>query len=87
MADYDDNDPPFRVIATLRHKGVEYRVAHAYVWSRKASATFEWEENNDSCDCNRSLYINRCCDPAFPIMPCGDEIELIGLEFVPVEAN
>lgn len=36
-----------------------------------------WEEGNYSCDCNKSLFIQRQCDPNFPEMKCGDEIKLI----------
>jgi hypothetical protein len=45
-------------------------------------ARFQYEENNYSCDCNRSLFIQRYCDDEFPEMDCGDEIELVNLEFV-----
>jgi hypothetical protein len=40
---------------------------------------FIWEDGNYSCDCNRSLFIQRCCDETFPDFKCGDEIELIGI--------
>lgn len=43
---------------------------------------FIWEEGNYSCDCNRSLFIQRCCDESFPSLPCNSEdnqIELIGI--------
>jgi len=43
---------------------------------------FQYEENNYSCDCNRSLFIQRYCDESFPEMGCGDEIELVELEIV-----
>jgi hypothetical protein len=45
-------------------------------------ARFQYEENNYSCDCNRSLFIQRYCDENFQEMDCGDEIELVNLEFV-----
>ncbi len=41
-----------------------------------------WEEGNGSCDCNRSLYIARHCDPHFLEMDCGDTINLVSLEFI-----
>jgi hypothetical protein len=45
-------------------------------------ARFQYEENNYSCDCNRSLFIQRNCDGNFPEMNCGEEIELVSLEIV-----
>ena len=43
---------------------------------------FQYEKNNYSCDCNRSLFIQRYCDENFPEMDCGDEIELLKLEII-----
>lgn len=43
---------------------------------------FQYEKNNYSCDCNKSLLIQRYCDESFPEMNCGDEIELVNLEVV-----
>lgn len=43
---------------------------------------FQYEENNYSCDCNRSLFIQRYCDESFLEMDCGNEIELVNLEIV-----
>lgn len=43
---------------------------------------FQYEENNYSCDCNRSLFIQRYCDESFSEMNCGEEIELVNLEIV-----
>lgn len=40
---------------------------------------FIWEDGNYACDCNRSLFIQRCCDENFPDFTCGHEIELIGI--------
>lgn len=40
---------------------------------------FIWEDGNYSCDCNRSLFIQRCCDKDFSDFPCGHEIKLIGI--------
>ncbi|MDR6555416.1 hypothetical protein J2736_006678 [Paenibacillus qinlingensis] len=36
-----------------------------------------WTEGNFSCDCNRSSFIQEHCDSEFPLMDCGDTIELI----------
>jgi len=50
---------------------------------------FWWTEGNGSCDCNRSLYLNRqhglnlgtMEDGAFdvPELPCGNTIKLVSL--------
>jgi hypothetical protein len=38
------------------------------------SAEYAFFEGNYSCDCNKSLFIRRYCDPTFPEKNCGDEI-------------
>ena len=43
---------------------------------------FQYEENNYSCDCNRSLFIQRNCDENFPEFNCGNLIELVSLDIV-----
>ena len=42
-------------------------------------ADYQATEGNQSCDCNKSLYIQRYCDPSFPEMDCGDEIQLVSM--------
>jgi hypothetical protein len=42
---------------------------------------FIWTEGNYACDCNRSLFIQRYCNPEFPELPCGDAIDLIEFPF------
>jgi hypothetical protein len=41
------------------------------------AARFMFFEGNYSCDCNKSLFIQRDCgDKGFLEMNCGDEIEI-----------
>lgn len=42
-------------------------------------ARFIWAEGNNSCDCNRSVYIARYADSSFREMECGDKIKLVEL--------
>lgn len=55
----------------------EYDFGYEY---EKECAKFMFEEGNYSCDCNKSLFINRHCDDKFKELDCGDEIELIELD-------
>ena len=50
-----------------------------YVW-KQGDWRFIFEEGNYSCDCNKSLFIQRQCDPLFPDMKCGDKIKMTWLE-------
>lgn len=45
-------------------------------------SVYMWTEGNFSCDCNRSRMIKEYCDDGFPEMDCGEEIQLVNLEFV-----
>lgn len=41
-----------------------------------------WEDGNYACDCNRSIFIQRCCDENFPKLPCNvdeNQIKLIDI--------
>jgi hypothetical protein len=44
------------------------------------SARYIFFDGNYSCDCNKSLFIQRYCDKDFPEMECGDEIEIQNFE-------
>lgn len=44
------------------------------------SMEYMFEDGNYSCDCNRSLFIQRQCDEDFPDMKCGDTIEMVSFE-------
>ena len=78
----------FRIV--LRHSGKEYVVWDDYfVFEGQTpngtpldGALYMWESGNYSCDCNKSLFIQRQCDPNFPDMNCGESIELVSLDQV-----
>lgn len=66
----------FKVV--LRHSGKEYVVYDDYYLEAPNDISqYMWEEGNYSCDCNKSLFIQRQCDEEFPDMTCGDTIELV----------
>lgn len=83
----------FKIV--LRHSGKEYIVwDDLYVFEDQESygepldgARFMWEEGNYSCDCNKSLFIQRQCDPSFPDMHCGESIELVSLDQVTTNSD
>ena len=62
---------------TLKYKGNIYKFEYDFGYDYpEDAALFQFEENNYSCDCNRSLFIQRYCDEDFEDMDCGEEIEL-----------
>lgn len=69
-----------------RYRGKKYVTFQDYYIFEQTpdSLNDDWEyiyrEGNYSCDCNRSLFIQRQCDPAFPDLQCGDKIKMISLE-------
>jgi hypothetical protein len=70
----------------LKHEGKVYRFYYDFGYEYpKESAEFMFSDGNYACDCNRSLFIQRYCEPSFPEMDCGNKIELLGLKvrFVP----
>ncbi len=64
-------------IMDLVYKGtvypLEYNFGKEY---EESTARFMFFDGNYSCDCNKSLFIQRHCDKDFPEMECGDEIEI-----------
>lgn len=71
--------PCASITATLRHEGREFTVVAHYGGRISVGTVLSiWEDGNDSCDCNRCLYIRDQCDPAFPDMGCGETIEMVG---------
>jgi hypothetical protein len=66
--------------ATLEYNGKTHTVKEEYRYASNEGIEFMWEEGNWSCDCNKSLMIQRQVDPDFPEMDCGDEIKLVKLE-------
>ncbi len=71
----------YAVRVYLRYKGVTY--SYEEMFEDAHMADYQYREGNYACDCNRSLFIGRYCDPDFPELVCGEEIELVAL--TPVE--
>jgi len=62
----------------LKYKDKEYFYEDDFGYEYPSeSVEFQYKENNYSCDCNRSLFIQRYCDENFPELNCGDKIKLI----------
>ena len=70
-------------IVTLKYNDKEYTYEHNFGKEFPEDVVrFQYEENNYSCDCNKSLFIQRNCDENFPEFNCGDLIELVNLDIV-----
>lgn len=70
-----------KVNIELKYKGKTYNFTDDG-YEDIEHAEYMWEEGNYSCDCNKSLFIQRNCDESFNYgeeMPCGDKIELVSL--------
>lgn len=52
---------------------IEYNLGKEY---EEENAEFYFFDGNMSCDCNKSLLIQRQCCEYFPEFNCGDEIEI-----------
>lgn len=62
---------------TLVYQGVEYPFSYDFGFGYDPeSARYMFEDGNYSCDCNRSLFLNRELDGIFPELTCGNEIEM-----------
>jgi hypothetical protein len=73
-------------VCTFKYKDKEYIIDYDFGYEYpKESAEFMFSDGNYACDCNRSVFIQRYCEPSFPEMDCGNKIELLGLKvrFVP----
>lgn len=71
--------------AVYSFDGKEYVTFHDhYIWVQPDDYEGQWEyiyrEGNYSCDCNKSLFIQRQCDPSFPDMTCGHKIKMTSLQ-------
>jgi hypothetical protein len=78
---YQGKDVRVQTVAsmTFEYQGKRYEAQENYGYGYPGhTAEFDIEENNNSCDCNRSALI-RETDESFPELPCGEEIELIEL--------
>jgi len=64
----------------LHYNGVTYSYEDAFEDAHMAE--YQYTDGNYGCDCNRSLFIARHCDPDFPDMECGETIELLRLEHI-----
>lgn len=68
------------LFADLKYRNKNYKVKEDFGYEfPEETAIYMWKDGNNSCDCNRSLYIKRQCDKNFPDMKCGDKIELVKL--------
>lgn len=62
---------------TFKYNGNEYYYEENFGKEyTEDSARFMFFDGNYSCDCNKSLFIQRECDESFPEMGCGDEIQI-----------
>lgn len=70
-------------VGTFRYKGKEFVIHYDFGYEYEEEyAEFSFLENNYSCDCNRSLFIQRKYgEDAIPELDCGEEIELIDYHF------
>lgn len=70
-------------VCTLRYKDVEYLLHHDFGYEfKEEQAIFMFTIGNYSCDCNKSLFIQReYGEDAIPELGCGDEIELLDYHF------
>jgi hypothetical protein len=74
----------FKVKMHLRHDGKDFQFDWDSYYPTEDAARFDIEENNYSCDCNRSLLIQQELDSSFPQMECGDTVELVDYQLEPV---
>ena len=70
-------------VGTLKYKDQEFVIHRDFGYEYSAEdAVFMFEEDDYSCDCNRSLFIrNEYGDDSIPFLPCGNEIELLDYRF------
>jgi hypothetical protein len=68
-------------VIDLKYKEMIYNIECDFGYEYgEESAKFMFYEGNYSCDCNKSLFIQRQCDENFPFLDCGDEIEIVKFE-------
>lgn len=70
-------------IGTLKYKDVEFVIHYDFGYEfPEEQAIFMFEEGNYSCDCNKSLFIQReYGEDVIEELHCGDEIELVDYHF------
>jgi hypothetical protein len=65
------------------YKGIEYPFSYDYGYGYEAdNAYYHFHDGDYSCDCNRSLFIQRMGHDDFPAMECGNEISIKDFEVV-----
>ena len=63
---------------TCLYNGKEYKFEYNFGKEYpEESASFMFFDGNYSCDCNKSLFIQRYCDESFPELLCGDNIMIV----------
>ena len=71
----------------LKYNGKEYDYQEDFGYAYPIeSAEYMFKDGNYSCDCNKSLSLNRKYGDEVPVKGCGDEIELIEFEVLQVKA-
>lgn len=71
--------PYWEIEVTLKYKDSIYILIDQAWENEYGEVDYMWERGNFSCDCNKSLFIQRQCDENFPEMSCGDEVVLISV--------
>lgn len=70
-------------VGTLKYQEKEYIIHFDFGYEfPEEQAIFMFEDGNYSCDCNKSLFIQReYGEHVIPELNCGDEIELLDYHF------
>lgn len=74
MANEEDENY-WHMSVVLQYEGKKYWIEDDNYWQQ--GGCFWWDDGNGGCDCNRSLFIQRQCDPKFPKFECGNKIEML----------
>ena len=70
-------------VGTLKYKNEEFVIHYDFGYEfPEENAIFMFEDGNYSCDCNKSLFIQReYGEDVIQELNCGDDIELIDYHF------
>ena len=77
----------YRTVADvkLKYRGKKYQFEYDFGYGYpEDSARFIFFEGNYSCDCNKSIFIQRYGKQKFKKMCCGDEIKIIDFKVLHV---
>jgi len=81
-----ENKSNLYILVELSYKGINYAFLDDHSNYKHPGSDdahdFWWGQGNGSCDCNKSIFINRHCDSSFEEMPCGETIKLSSLTFI-----